>query len=374
MTTQVRESASSRWIALRALSFSRISGVYVWAALVLIFALWVPSTFLTGTTWTNLLSSQAVTAMVTLSLMLPLMAGAYDLSAAQMVGLSAALSAYLAHHGIGSTEAIIVGLLAGVAVGLVNAGLVVGLRMNSFIATLGTSSVLMAATGILTNEQEIVGVPSGLQSFGSRQIGVAIPVWYLVIMALIFAYVLERAPFGRYLFAIGHGREAARLAGLRVNMYTAISLVICSVGSAFAGVVLLGRVGAAEPNLGTSYLLPAYAAAFLGATQFKRRVNVPGALLATYLLATGITGLQLAGAASWVQDLFYGVALIAAVGLSLHEGHLPPLRRQRRRGNISPAGPTADDTDRGGMDSGAGGVHVAGVAPSGDRQRPTDSS
>lgn len=340
MTTEPSGSGVIPRTALRALSFSRISGLYVWVLLFVIFSLWVPSTFLTGTTWTGLLSSQAVTAMVTLSLMLPLVAGAYDLSAAQVVGMSAAFAAYLTHHGFGSTTAIVFGLLAGVAVGVFNAGLIVGLGVNSFIATLGTSSILMAVTGILTADEEIVGVPSGLQSFGSREIiGVAIPVWYLIIMALIVAYVLERAPFGRYLFAIGHGREAARLAGVRTNFCTTISLIMCSLGSAFAGVVLLGRIGSAEPDLGTSYLLPAYAAAFLGATQFTRRVNVPGALVATYLLATGITGLQLAGAASWIQNMFYGVALLAAVALSLHEGRLPPLRRSVRAKKAADRGP-----------------------------------
>lgn len=301
-----------------AFSFTRVSGLYVWAALIILFALWVPDTFMTGTTWKNIVSSQAVTAMLTLGLLLPLAAGVYDLSIGSMLGLAAVLSAYLVNHGFSTGMAILVVLAVGICVGLINAALVVGLKINSFIATLGVGTVLTAMIGAISGNQQIIGLPKAFQDIGGAELlGLPIPVFYLLVLAIIGWYLMERAPFGRYLFAIGNGREAARLAGVRTNLHAAIALVLCATTAAIAGVVLTGKLGAASPDLGPAYLLPAYAAAFLGATQITGgRVNVIGALIATYLLQTGITGLQLAGADFWVADLFNGVALLLALVLS----------------------------------------------------------
>jgi ribose transport system permease protein len=325
------------------LSFRRISGVYVWAALFLLFSLWVPDTFLTRTTWIDIASSQAVTAMVALGLVLPLAAGAYDLSVGQALGVSAILSAWLVHKGADTGVAIGIAILAGVGIGIVNGILVSVLRMNSFIATLGMSSILLAVVGAISNNQQIIGLSSTFEDIGTTELlGIPIPVFYMLAIAVLFWWVLEHTPFGRSLFAIGGGREAARLAGVRVRLYLFLALVVCSTTAAFAGVVVTGKLGAGSPDIGGGYLLPAFAAAFLGATQIKPgRFNVVGTLLAVYLLATGVKGLQLAGASFWVTELFNGAVLIIAVGLSQFEGQLKLRNRAplwRRRGGDPAAG------------------------------------
>jgi ribose transport system permease protein len=107
------------------------------------------------------------------------------------------------------------------------------------------------------------------------------------------------------------------LAGVRVRAYLFIALVVSSVVAACAGVIVTAQVNSGSPTTGPSYLLPAYAAAFLGATQIRPgRMNVVGLLIANYMLATGVTGLQLGGARFWIPDLFNGAALVIAVGLS----------------------------------------------------------
>jgi ribose transport system permease protein len=315
--------------AFKALSFSRISGLYVWAIVFAIFALWVPDTFLSGTTWQNIAASQALTALVTLGLLFPLAAGVYDLAIGQAVGLSAILSAYLATHGLDTGSALAVILLLGLAIGLLNSLLVVVIGINSFIATLGVSSVLLAMIGATSNRQQIIGLPEGMTELGTGEVfGVPLPVIYLVVFAAVAWYVLEHSPYGRYLYAIGGGPEAARLAGVPTKVLVAGALVISSVVAAFAGYIVTAKLGAGSPDVGAGYLLPAYAAAFLGATQIRPgRFNVLGTLLAVYLLATGVTGLQLAGAQFWVTDLFNGVVLILALALARLEGKLT-----RRRG------------------------------------------
>jgi ribose transport system permease protein len=329
---------------LSAFSFTRISGVYVWIGLLILFAFWIPDTFFVDTTWKNIVSSQAVTAILTLGLLLPLAAGVYDLSIGSMLGLSAIFSAYLVNHGASTGAAVLIVLGVAVVVGLFNAFLVVGMGINSFIATLGVGTILTAAIGEISGNQQIIGLPDSFKEIGGAEpFGIPIPVIYLVVLAGVVWYLMERAPFGRYLFAIGNGREAARLAGVRTNVYAAIALVLCAIGAAIAGIVLTGKLGAASPEQGPSYLLPAYAAAFLGATQIHRgRVNVIGMLIATYLLQTGITGLQLGGAEFWVADLFNGVALILALVISQLSGRFGSWNRRWRRA----PGPPSTSSDR----------------------------
>jgi ribose transport system permease protein len=311
-------------------SFRRISGIYVWIALLVLFSLWIPETFLTKTTWIDIAGSQAVTAMVALGLLLPLAAGAYDLSVGWTLGVAAILAAWLSQKGVAAPATITISLLAGIAVGFINGTMVAVLRMNSFIATLGMSSILVAVVGAISNEQQIIGLPSSFVKLGTLQpLGIPIPCYYMAALAVLFWYVLDHTPFGRQLYAIGGGSEAARLAGVRTRLYLFIALVICSLTAALAGIVVTAKLGTGSPNLGSGYLLPAYAAAFLGATQIKPgRFNVPGTLIAVYLLATGVKGLQLAGASFWITELFNGCVLIIAVGLSQFEGRLQLWRRR----------------------------------------------
>lgn len=314
---------------LGALSFKHISGIYVLGGLILLFGLWVPETFLTTTTVRDIGSDQAVTAIITLGLLFPLAAGFFDFSVGATVGTSAILCAWLiVNGGFSATEAALVAMGVGLVIGLVNGILIVFFRMDSFIATLGVSSVLTAFIMWRSGDQQIIGLTSGFEKIGTLQPwGIPIPVFYSLAFALVVWYVQEHTPFGRYLYAIGGGREAARLAGIRTNRLIFIALLISALSASFAGIVVTAKVGAGSPDIGPPYLLPVYAAAFLGATQLKNgRVNAWGTIVALYLLATGVKGLQLTGASFWVTDLFNGIALIVAVGLSGYQ------RRHRMTG------------------------------------------
>jgi ribose transport system permease protein len=131
-------------------------------------------------------------------------------------------------------------------------------------------------------------------------------------------WILEYTPGGRYLYAVGGNPVAARLAGVRIGRVTMLAFVTSGLIAAFAGIALEATIGTATPNVGDGYLLPAFSAVFLGATQIRPgRVNVLGTLVAIFLLATGVSGLQLAGAPSYVTNLFNGVALIVAVALAV---------------------------------------------------------
>lgn len=304
----------------RALSFRNISAVYIWVVLVAIFALWVPDTFLTATTLKSVLSEQAITALVAIGLVLPFAAGAIDLSIGLALGLGAMLAAILdVKTGVPVWAAVALPILACALVGVVNATLVAGLGMNAFIATIGTSSLLSAIILWISSNDYVVGLSGGLQSIAAGKIvGIAYPVFVMLAVGVVLSYMLERTPAGRYLYAAGGNADAARLAGVRVGRVTCAALVTGSAIAGVAGVLACAQLGAGSPTVGQPYLLSSLAAVFLGSTQVKPgRPNVWGTVVAVYVLATGVKGLQLAGAPVWLPEAFNGIALLIAAGVSL---------------------------------------------------------
>jgi ribose transport system permease protein len=148
-------------------------------------------------------------------------------------------------------------------------------------------------------------------------LGIPISFYYGVATTLVIWYVFSYTPLGRYLYFVGAGRDVARLSGVSVDRIRAGSFIASGAISALAGVVLAGWLGAADPNVGATYLLPSFAAAFLGTTVIHPgRFNPVGSLVAAYFLITGVTGLQLLGVESWVEQVFYGGSLVLAVAFS----------------------------------------------------------
>ncbi len=328
-TAPAPEGASSKPKRRLNLGFDKYSGLYVWAALILVFSLWIPDLFLQVSTFKQVLTFQAIAAIVALGLIIPVASGAFDLTIAGTLTVSVCWTAWalINHHGV--VVAAGGALIIGIVVGLLNALVVVKLRVDSFIGTLGMSSILIAVAYMITDSSQIVLSTEGYApffEFAREEIfGLPRSVYYAAAIAVFFWWILEYTPGGRYLYAVGGNPVASRLAGVRVGRIITIAFVASGLTSAFAGIVYLSTIGTATPDSGSGYLLPAFSAVFLGATQIRPgRVNVIGTLVAIFLLATGVTGLQLAGAPSYVTELFNGAALIIAVALAA--------RTARRRG------------------------------------------
>jgi ribose transport system permease protein len=254
-------------VLVRGLSFRNASALYVFV----LFSLWIPDTFLAGTTWKTLLNDQAVTALVAIGLVIPLSAGAFDLAIGAEVGLGAIFVAWLiASKHVPIVPAIVLTLIGGGLVGLVSGILIVRARIDSFIATLGISSVLLALISSISNGQQILGLSSSFQKLGTNEIfGVTMPVYIMLVVGVIVWYVLERTPAGRWIYATGGGIDAARLAGVNISLVIILSLVACATIAAGAGLLISATVAAGDPTVGPSYLLSAFSAAFLGSTQFR---------------------------------------------------------------------------------------------------------
>jgi ribose transport system permease protein len=302
------------------LQFDRFSGLYLWALFILVFALWEPHTFPTMDTVHSVATQQAIEAMLALALIIPLAAGCYDLSVGATVNFSTILVVVLQvneHWSMGTAIAVTVPCCA--VIGLVNGFLVVKLGVNSFIATLGVGAVVGALQEIVSNEnQPLPPQGSAWNNLAQRQLlGFPAVCWYLLILAFVVWWVLAHTPAGRYLHAIGGNPEAARLSGVAVGRWTWLSFVASASICGFAG-VLYASLSGPSLDFGAGLLLPAFAAAFLGSTQLlPGRFNVWGTMIAVYVLATGVEGLQLVTSVQWLSDMFNGVALVAAVAFAV---------------------------------------------------------
>jgi ribose transport system permease protein len=270
------------------------------------------------------MGEQAITAIMALAILLPIAANTFDLSIGGAMGVGIVFVAvFMSDLHLNFLLAIVLTLLCGVLIGSVNSFVIIRLRVSSFIATLATGTILDAIQQWPNGGNQIVsGISPSFTAAGQKTVfTIPLPFLYMLIIGAVLWYLLKYRQVGRYLYATGSNADAARLAGVRTNRLIVVSLLVSAVVATAAGIIFVMRIGASSVDAGDSYLLPAFAAAFLGATQFREgKVNVLGTLLAVYVLATGVTGLQLMGAPFWVANLFNGCALIIAVALAVRAG------------------------------------------------------
>lgn len=298
-----------------------IGVVYVIILICVIFSFWAPNTFPRMATVQQILDSNAITALGALALVVPLATGTFDLSFAYTMSLSGVVAADLvANHHTGILPAAVLGIVAALVIGLINAFVVVIINIDSFIGTLATGSLVQAfityfTNGISINNPVLAGKFSSMGS--GVVLGVTYPVLYALVLAIALWTLMDHTPVGRKLYATGFNREAARLANIRVDRLRFGSLLVSAGVAGFAGVCLASSLSSGSPTAGDGYLLPGFAAAFVGATQFKdNRFNAWGTILAVIMLGTGVVGLTLAGAPVWAGDMFTGVVLLVALSAS----------------------------------------------------------
>jgi ribose transport system permease protein len=290
---------------------------------VLIYSLWggdVSSTFNTSANWQNIAASQAVSGVLTLGILLTLVSGNFDLSIGNICGLSSVMTAAAySHWHFPLVVGILFGIVLGGAVGGMNGFLSTTLRVDPFIITLGTASIILGFIDWYTHGQAIInGIPGSLVTFGRTNfLGIPEIAWVLAVVALLIYYVLEHTPYGRALHAIGSNRAAAKLVGIRVERTITSAFALTGAFAGVAGVLLLAHTGSGNPTIGPTFTLAALASAFLGAVSFKvGRLNVAGTLVAVFFLGVNIQGLTFAGVQNWITEVFTGMTLILAVALA----------------------------------------------------------
>ncbi|MEU7168665.1 ABC transporter permease [Streptomyces morookaense] len=328
--------------------FGHLVGAYGLVALTVLlflaFSLALPDTFPTLDNVSAILSSHSVPAVLALGVTLPIATGKFDLSIGYGLGLAHVVTMQLiVAEGWLWPVACLVVLLGGAVAGTVNGLVVAYARIDSFIATLGTGSVMYAFTGWITDGARIVPGPHGLPAaftdlYDSHFLGLPVPAFYVLALTAVLWVLLERLPLGRYLYVIGSNPRAAELVGIPTRRYVVRAFTGSGLVVGIAGVLLAAQQQIGNPSVGMDYLLPAFVGALLGSTAIRPgRANAPGTLVAVTVLAVGLAGIGQLGAQFWVTPLFNGSTLLIAVGLAGYAA-----RRQLKRRRAEPSRPVPE--------------------------------
>jgi ribose transport system permease protein len=303
--------------------------------LIAIFSFFLPETFPTMLNLRSILGDKAIIAILSLAAMIPMMAGRIDLTVGYGIVLWHILAIALqTKYGIDWRIAVLLVLVLGCLLGLLNGLLVEYAQIDSFIATLGTGTVIYAIALWYTDGRQIIGVmPPGFTDLYMWQpFGIPAAAFYVFGLSVVLWIVAEYLPIGRYLYAIGANTRAAALNGIPTRRYIIGSFIASGFLSAVAGVILAAKLRIGQASVGLEYLLPALVGAFLGSTTIKPgRVNVWGTIVGVAILAVGISGIQQLGGAFYIEPLFNGLTLLLAIGIAGYA--------QRRRGQVRHAAP-----------------------------------
>ncbi len=331
---------------------SRLLPVYGLPILTLLliagFSLALPDTFPTMLNLRSIVSDKAIIALLSLAAMIPMVTGKIDLTVGYGIVLWHILAISLQTvSGLPWPVAVLIVLALSAATGFLNGLLVEVARIDSFIATLGTGTVLYALALWYTGGRQVVGVlPKDFLALNSTFVfGLPITGYYVVVLAVVLWFLLEHVPLGRYLYAIGANPKAAALNGIPVERFTMLAFVASGTLTGVAGVLLAAKLRIGQASVGLEFLLPALVGAFLGSTTIRPgRVNVWGTVVGVVILAIGIAGIQQIGGSFWVEPMFNGVTLLVAIGIAGYA--------QRRRGAAGrrlllepPAAPALAATD-----------------------------
>lgn len=294
--------------------------VILTALLILIFSILLPNTFPTILNVRAIISDKAIIALLSLGAMIPMAAGRIDLTVGYGIVLWHILAISLQTlMGIPWPIAVLIVLSLGLFTGFLNGLLVEVAQIDSFIATLGTGTVLYALALWHTGGRQMVGLlPDGFYALnGTFLFGLPITGYYVAGITIAMWIVLEFTPVGRYLYAIGANQRAAQLNGIPTRNYVIGAFMSSGFLTALAGVLLASKLRIGQASVGLEFLLPALVGAFLGSTTIKPgRVNVFGTIVGVAILAVGISGIQQFGGSFWVEPMFNGVTLLIAIGIA----------------------------------------------------------
>lgn len=288
--------------------------------LIILFSILLPNTFPTMLNLRSILSDKAIIALLSLAAMIPMVAGRIDLTVGYGIVLWHILAISLQTvYGLPWPVAIGIVLLLGIATGILNGILVEVARIDSFIATLGTGTILYALALWHTGGRQMVGqLPDAFYAInGTFIFGLPITAFYVLAITLVMWVVLEYTPVGRYLYAIGANQRSAELNGIPTRKFVIGAFLTSGLMTALAGILLASKLRIGQASVGLEFLLPALVGAFLGSTTIKPgRVNVWGTIVGVMILAAGISGIQQFGGSFWVEPLFNGTTLLIAIGIA----------------------------------------------------------
>jgi simple sugar transport system permease protein len=310
---------------------SKFGMIGAFLAVILVFGLLRPA-FFSLANFSDILVSASITFFIALGVTFSLTVNGFDLSIGAVASLSSMLAAGLmVLNAANLFVAIGVPLFVSAVVGLLNAILIVKGRIPDLLVTLGMMFIVQGAQETYSDGKNIypqMFLSSGQTAPGTfwpgfvylangTLFGVPFPIWLMVIIGVATWLFLERTEFGRYFYAVGANREAARLSGVRVDLYRVLAYVLSALFAGFGGLLLASFLQSGENLAGSPYMLNTVTAAYLGFSLFGlNRANVAGTFIGSVFLAVFLTGMTMLNVPYTMQDIFKGVLLIGAIALT----------------------------------------------------------
>jgi ribose transport system permease protein len=257
----------------------------------------------------------AVILILAIGQTLVIISGGIDLSVGSVVALSGTVAALAMSRGVPPVPGALLGVAAGAGVGLFNGVVIAGARMPPFIVTLGTLGMARGLALILTEGTNISELPASFMTLGQgRLAGVPIPILCVLGVALAAHLMLARKQFGRYCYAMGSNRQAARLSGVPVERWTVLVFVLSGLLAGLGGIIQTSRLGIGQPTTGEGFELDAVAASVIGGASLAGgEGHVPGTLIGALLMAVLRNGGNLLNVPPFWQQFVIGAMIIVAV-------------------------------------------------------------
>lgn len=287
---------------------------------IIVFCIARPDSFATIDNLKSVLTQSSLPLIIAAGLTIVLVMEDFDLSFGSMIGLGSAVAvALMVKSGVSWPIALLAALAAGLAVGAVNGFIIAYLGGSSFIITLAMGTILSGLEFAITGQSTLYeGISHSYSSIAQNTIlGFSNEIWIAVVIALLVWVLLDFTELGRYMYAIGGNPEAARLAGIRTKALRLGGFMLVGLAAAICGVLLSSQTQSFNPNSGAQYLLPAFAAVFLGSAVFRPgQFNLPGTVVGVLFLGVIQTGLTMLSLQTYMINLVQGAILIAAVMMS----------------------------------------------------------
>ncbi len=290
-------------------------GIFLLLLAILVIA--KPSSIFNADSIPQILKQSAVNILLALGEFFAILIAGIDLSVGAVAGLVGMLTAVMMVHGVPVVPAIILGILLGTLMGLCNGLLVNKTGLHPFIITLGTQSIFQGAMLVISDSRNIYGFPVLFSNAMSASIFlVPVPVIIALIAAAICAFFTIKCKAGRNIYALGGNQEAAWYSGVNVKLHTLLVFMISGTCAGIAGIVLLGRVGAAAPTAGTGYETYAIAATIIGGTSFMGgKGNIAGVVIGGMIIGLINYGMTALTIPSSYQKIVMGALIIISVAI-----------------------------------------------------------
>lgn len=276
--------------------------------------------FLTVTNITNLIRQQSMVAIAAAGATFIMITCGLDISVGSVLALSGVVFAMLVQNDVPMLLAVILAVIAGGFIGAINAGMIVGMKINPVIATLGTMYAVRGIAYLIADGQAVVnGLPLEFMDIGRGYVGfLPIPILIMIVVYIIFGFILSKTLLGKYTYAIGGNIETARLSGIPVKKVLFSLYVIVGLLTALSGVIMASRLNSGNPQIGQGFEFDVIIAVFLGGVSVKGgEGTLLGTLIGTLIVGVLSNGLNLLGVNPFYQYIIKGVVLVFAVMIDM---------------------------------------------------------